>query len=113
MGTQGIAGKPAVPGYRSRVCCKDAQVHADRSGDVLTLGTGLMPDVAYRFAKGEAVTGTGGREAQLRKPLDLGLISDHAENFGVLPDVVANDRLLRASARNRHAMLDGLRCKEF
>ncbi len=41
----------------------------------------ITPDMAYRFAKGEAVAVPGGM-ARLHKPLDFAAITDHAEFFG-------------------------------
>lgn len=41
----------------------------------------VTPDMAYRFAKGEAVAVPGGM-ARLHKPLDFAAITDHAEFYG-------------------------------
>ena len=49
-----------------------------------------------RFAKGEPLTAHTGETAELRRPLDFLLVSDHAEYLGVLPGV-----------ENGHPELDG------
>ena len=46
---------------------------------------------AYRFARGEEVTSTGGLRAKLSRPLDWLVISDHAEMYGLMPQLLAGD----------------------
>jgi len=52
--------------YPSQVFCGDTHLHSNLSGDAFSMGLRLDPDTAYRFAKGEAVTSTGGREVRHR-----------------------------------------------
>ncbi|MGI9219654.1 MAG: DUF3604 domain-containing protein [Woeseiaceae bacterium] len=80
--------------FPSQVYWGDTHLHSNLSGDAFSMGLRLDPDTAYRFAKGEAVTSTGGREVQLSRPLDFLLIADHAENLGVLPRLVSDDTFL-------------------
>jgi len=62
----------------------DTHVHSAYSLDAnLFNNFTLGPDVAYRFARGEAVTTGAGATAQLSRPLDFLLVSDHAEYMGV------------------------------
>ena len=75
----------------------DTHVHTYLSGDAFGMGNRTTPDQAYRFAKGEEVTSTGGERVRLRRPLDFIMISDHAENIGVLPRLIAGDEHLQAS----------------
>jgi hypothetical protein len=77
--------------YPSNVYWGDTHVHTALSGDAFGTGTRLMPDDAYRFAKGEKVRATGGGEVRLHRPLDFLMVSDHAENLGVLSHLVADD----------------------
>lgn len=79
----------------------DTHVHTSWSGDAYALGTRLSHDDAYRFAKGEAVRGSGGLTAQLDAPLDFLMIADHAENMGVVPLVAAGDKAVPDSAEKR------------
>ena len=100
-----LAGEAYSPhaehSHPTNVYWGDTHVHTALSGDAFVLGTRLMPDDAYRFAKGEAVRGTGGKELRLRRPLDFLMVSDHAENLGVLPLLAAADRSVPATDASR------------
>ncbi|GAB3095654.1 DUF3604 domain-containing protein [Aestuariicella hydrocarbonica] len=59
-------------------------VHTSYSFDAYTNGSVTEPDDAFRWAKGEAIPGGGGRgELKIKKPLDWYVVSDHAEYLGV------------------------------
>ena len=105
LATQFAAGPaPAAATYPDNVYWGDTHVHTYLSGDAFGMGTRLTPDEAYRFAKGQSVTATGGAQAHLRQPLDFLLIADHAENLGVLPALTsADERLLAADGSKRWA----------
>ena len=79
-------------GHPTRLLWGDTHVHTYLSGDAYGMGNRSTPDDAYRFARGEAVTATGGATAQLKRPLDFIVITDHAENLGILPLVMAGDQ---------------------
>ena len=62
----------------------DLHVHTSNSLDAnLFNNFTLGPDVAYRFAKGEAIRMPKGGTAKLDRPLDFLMVSDHAEYLGV------------------------------
>ena len=84
--------------HPTRVFWGDTHVHTALSGDAYALGTRLMPEDAYRFAKGESVRATGGTVFELREPLDFVLIADHAENLGLVALVDRNDASVPESA---------------
>ena len=90
-----LAGETYSPyvdhSYPTSVYWGDTHVHTALSGDAYVLGARLMPDDAYRFAKGETVRASGGEEVRLRRPLDFLMVADHAENLGVLPRLAAGD----------------------
>lgn len=72
-----------------RVFFGDTHVHTAWSFDAWGQGTRNTPSDAYRFARGERVglqphdaLGRPTRFAQLRRPLDFAMISDHAERLG-------------------------------
>lgn len=59
-------------------------VHTSYSFDAFTNGTATTPADAYRWARGEAITGSGvGPDIQLEAALDFYAVSDHAEYMGV------------------------------
>lgn len=91
------AGDSAPASYPEHVFFGDTHVHTALSADAYGMGTRLMPEQAYRFAKGEAVIASGGQTAQLRRPLDFLLVADHAENLGVIQAIHANDPALSDS----------------
>ncbi|MDE0421270.1 MAG: DUF3604 domain-containing protein [Gammaproteobacteria bacterium] len=79
----------------------DTHVHTALSSDAFVFGTRLTPDDAYRFAKGETVRAASGEEVRLRRPLDFLMVSDHAENMGVIARVAAGDEALLATAAGK------------
>ena len=87
--------------YPDNVYWGDTHLHTYLSPDAFPLGTLVTPDQAYRFAKGETIRATGGDEARLRRPLDFLMVSDHAENMGVLPRLAAGEPGLLKSADGR------------
>ncbi|MXY58742.1 MAG: DUF3604 domain-containing protein, partial [Gammaproteobacteria bacterium] len=87
--------------YPDTVYWGDTHVHTYLSADAFGLGTRATPEEAYRFAKGEEVVSTGGKRAKLRRPLDFLMISDHAENVGILPRLVGGDEGLLATEAGR------------
>jgi hypothetical protein len=46
---------------------------------------------AFRFARGEEITTTYGLRAKLSRPLDFLVISDHAEMYGLMPQLLSGD----------------------
>ena len=93
---------PVRHDYPDNVYWGDTHLHTYLSSDAFPMGTLTTPDEAYRFAKGETVRATGGEDVRLRRPLDFLMVSDHAENLGVLPRLVAGDPELLESADGPH-----------
>ncbi|WP_299194592.1 DUF3604 domain-containing protein [uncultured Erythrobacter sp.] len=60
----------------------DTHLHTDNSVDAFGFGVRLGPEAALRFARGEEVTATTGAQAQLARPLDFLVISDHSDALG-------------------------------
>ena len=57
--------------------------------DAGAAGANLLPSDAYRFAKGEEVTGASGQKAKLSRPLDFLVVSDHSDQMGLITDLKA------------------------
>lgn len=81
--------------FPTRVLWGDTHLHTEVSVDAGTM-TRLSQEDAYRFARGEEVTTTHGLRAKLSRPLDWLVISDHAEMYGLMPQLLAGDPELMA-----------------
>ena len=101
IGAEDAYAPPVRDAYPDTVYWGDTHVHTYLSADAFGLGTRATPEDAYRFAKGEEVLSTGGKRARLRRPLDFLMISDHAENVGILPRLVGGDEGLLATEDGR------------
>jgi hypothetical protein len=70
----------------------DLHLHTSNSLDAnLFNNFTLGPDVAYRFAQGEAISMPNRRKAKLARPLDFLMVSDHAEYLGVFSMIRRQD----------------------
>ena len=65
----------------------------------------LMPDDAYRFARGEQVTSNTGLPVKLARPYDFYMITDHSDGMGVITDLIAGAPNIMADpdGREMHA----------
>jgi len=68
----------------------DSHLHSMVSVDAGTM-TRLSQEDAFRFARGEEVTTTHGLRAKLSRPLDWLVVSDHAEMYGLMPQLLSGD----------------------
>ena len=84
-------GKPySVPTDKTiplRVLWGDTHLHTGNSLDAGLNGTRLMPEDAFRFARGETVISTTGVPAKLARPYDFLVVTDHSDYMG-LPQVL-------------------------
>ncbi|QFU75376.1 DUF3604 domain-containing protein [Halioglobus maricola] len=85
----------------------DTHLHTALSGDSISTGNRLMPEDAYRFARGETVTTTTGVQARLSRPLDFVVVADHSEYLGVIADLVSGARTAENEFEKR--WLQGIR----
>jgi len=79
----------------------DTHLHTSLSFDANASGNRLPPEAAYRFAKGEVVTASGGLRALIDRPLDFLVVSDHAEYLGLLAALRADDPVVLGTADGR------------
>jgi len=86
--------------FPTRPLFGDTHQHTAISVDAGTLCK-LGQEEAYRFARGEEVTSTGGLRAKLGRPLDWLVISDHAEMYGLMPQLLAGDPDILATKEGR------------
>src|SRR5882724_8827001 len=108
---QGSAEKafPAKPAYSpyagrnfpTRPFFGDTHLHTSFSMDAGAFGARLGPRDAYRFAKGEEVMASSGQLAKLSRPLDFLVVTDHSDNMGFFPDLLAGKPELLADPLGR------------
>jgi len=79
----------------------DTHLHTAVSVDAGTMCT-LGQEEAFRFARGEEVTTTHGLRAKLSRPLDFIVVSDHAEMYGLMPQLLRGDPGILATEKGRH-----------
>jgi len=99
--------------YPTRVYWGDTHLHTADSVDAFGFGNRLSSEAALRFARGEKVTSTRGVEAQLSRPLDFLVISDHSDALGATralyeaPRLFVRDPILRRWWDMMHESEDG------
>lgn len=96
------AARPASPAER-QVFFGDLHVHTAYSNDAFGYSNDRTPDAAYRYAKGEPVTSTGGMSIQLRTPLDFLAVTDHAEYLGMFTAMAQPQHPLNATELGQQA----------
>ena len=80
----------------------DTHVHTSFSPDASLNGNiQIGPEESFRFARGDAITGHNGETAQLKRPLDFLVVSDHAEYLGLLPRIRNQDPALQKNPVTR------------
>ena len=102
-----VPGKP--PGYSpyagrnfpSRVFWGDTHLHTSASMDAGAFGNRLGFEDAYRFARGEELTASGGERVKLSRPLDFLVIADHSDNMGFFPALFAGKPEMLADPTGR------------
>jgi Protein of unknown function (DUF3604) len=76
--------------FPTRVFWGDTHLHTAVSVDAGTMCR-IGQEDAYRFARGEEITTTHGLRAKLSRPLDFLVISDHAEMYGLMPQLLSGN----------------------
>ena len=76
--------------FPTRVFFGDTHLHTAVSVDAGTINR-IGQEDAFRFARGEEITTTHGLRAKLSRPLDFLVISDHAEMYGLMPQLLSGD----------------------
>lgn len=88
--------------FPTRPLFGDTHLHTGLSLDAGIFGARLRPRDAYRFARGEQVTASRGESAQLSRPLDFLVVTDHSDNMGFATDLVdGKTSLLQAHPKAR------------
>jgi len=86
--------------FPTRVFFGDTHLHTAISVDAGTMCR-IGQEDAFRFARGEEVSSTYGLRARLSRPLDFLVISDHAEMYGLMPQLLSGDPEILATEIGR------------
>ena len=87
--------------FPTQVYWGDTHLHTGMSLDAGSFGARLMPDDAYRFAKGEQLTSSTGIKTRLSRPLDFLVVADHSDNMGFFPALSGGDPKMLADPTGR------------
>jgi hypothetical protein len=77
--------------YPTRVLWGDMHVHSANSPDAFSSGLRFTPEETFRIARGEAFISTSGLPAQLTRPMDFIVLSDHSEALGLIAQLAAGN----------------------
>ena len=91
----------AARNFPTNVYWGDTHLHTGMSMDAGAFGARLMPEDAYRFARGEELTSSTGQLVKLDRPLDFLVVADHSDNMGFFPKLYAGDRDMLADPTGR------------
>lgn len=86
--------------FPTQVFWGDTHLHTAVSVDAGTMCRVGQED-AFRFARGEEVTTTHGLRVKLSRPLDFLVVSDHAEMYGLMPQLLKGDQAVLASEKGQ------------
>ena len=86
--------------FPTQVMWGDTHLHTAVSVDAGTMNR-IGQEDAFRFARGEEITTTHGLRAKLSRPLDFLVISDHAEMYGLMPQLLSGDPEILATETGR------------
>ncbi len=84
--------------FPTRLLWGDQHVHTNLSLDARAGGVLLSPGDAYRFARGEEVTSSGGFRVKLSRPLDWLVVTDHSDAMGAMNEIAAGNPNLMTDA---------------
>ena len=77
--------------FPTKVYWGDTHLHTAVSVDAGTMNR-IGQEDAFRFARGEEIITTHGLQAKLSRPLDFLVIADHAEMYGLMPQLLSGDQ---------------------
>lgn len=93
--------------FPTQVYWGDTHLHTAVSVDAGTMNRVGQED-AFRFARGEEIATTYGLRARLSRPLDFLVLADHAEMYGLMPQLLNDDPAILATEMGKkwHAGLN-------
>lgn len=96
------APSPQAVGYAparkqpARVLWGDMHVHSANSPDAFASGLRFTPEETFRIARGERFISASGLPAQLSRPMDFIVLSDHSEALGLVAQLAAGNPAFEA-----------------
>ncbi len=105
-GTIGSFEKPSYSPYAGRnipseLLWGDTHLHTNLSLDARAGGVILSPSDAFRFARGEEVTASGGFKIKMGQPLDFLVVTDHSDSMGAMNEVIKGNPNLMVDEKLR------------
>ena len=101
-----LSSQSRVQAVPMRVLWGDLHLHSNLSADAFVLENRVLgPDAAYRFARGETISSTSGKQARLREPLDFLAVTDHAEYLGIFAAITSSSNAYFGSSNLRRVVL--------
>jgi hypothetical protein len=86
--------------FPTEVFWGDTHLHTAVSVDAGTMNR-IGQEDAFRFARGEEIITTHGLRARLSRPLDFMVLSDHAEMYGLMPQLLSGDKTILATEKGK------------
>jgi Protein of unknown function (DUF3604) len=87
--------------FPNNVFWGETHLHTGLSLDAGLFGNILGHADAYRFARGEQITSSGGLEVKLGRPLDWLVITDHSDMMGIATDIQNGAPNILANAKGK------------
>ena len=87
--------------FPSQVFWGDTHLHTGLSLDAGLFGNTLLPDDAYRFARGEEIKSATGLPVKLSRPLDWLVVADHTDLMGIATDIQEGAPAILANEKGR------------
>jgi hypothetical protein len=102
----GAFERPSYSPYAGRnipddVYWGDTHLHTTLSFDAGSFGNRLGPEEAYRFARGDEITATGGFKVRLSRPLDFLVVADHSDNMGLFTRIFESHPVIMSDDEGR------------
>src|SRR5262245_13613293 len=93
--------------FPTQVYWGNQHIHTAISVDAGAIGCKVDDEVGYRFSRGEQVTTSTGQRIKLSRPMDWIVISDHAEAYGGVLELMAGNHTLMTdpTLRRWHDMI--------
>ena len=87
-----------VPEFPTQVFWGDTHLHTTNSLDARVMGVTLGVADSYAFARGDLIVTSTGQKAQLARPLDFLVVSDHSDAMGVVDQLIRGNPTLMQSS---------------